>query len=268
MFRSFFSGGQKKTRPEGYEEGWKLFELGMAYASRFECSKAIDYYNRSIAICKNPAPYINRANLLGKRIRYHEALQDLKEARRLDATQGKEFTGEIQRELAVAELVTSNYRNGIREKLLADLEQNDKKYIAARIFCASFDISSLQWEHNSFRSPLVEYHFFNDLDNVIKFDELSSYPEVEEFQQEYPAEFIEHKSSKCPDAAKYREAELKLHSFLCSYQEEDMQYLRRRIIYDIHCKLMERDYGPFWMSMSSDCPGVTKEAADFMSRLV
>lgn len=126
VFRSFFSGRQKKNRPEGYEEGWKLFELGMAHASRFECSKAIDYYNRSIAICKNPAPYINRANLLGKRIRYHEALQDLQEAQRLDATQGKEFTNEIQRELAVAELVTSNYRNGIREKLLADLKQNDK----------------------------------------------------------------------------------------------------------------------------------------------
>lgn len=83
---SLFSGAGS------YAEGQRLFEQGMKAATDFRSNEAIDYYTRSIEARANPSPFINRANLLMKRIRYREALSDLIEAKRLDDQQGREFT--------------------------------------------------------------------------------------------------------------------------------------------------------------------------------
>jgi hypothetical protein len=71
----------KEGKDDGRKEGKRLFELGMMYASQYKSSEAIKYYTLSIEAYQNPAPYVNRANLLGKRIRHYEALQDLLRAK-------------------------------------------------------------------------------------------------------------------------------------------------------------------------------------------
>jgi tetratricopeptide (TPR) repeat protein len=265
VFGRLFSGNREKR----YEEGQKLFELGMVYATQYKTSKAIEYYTKSIDACKNPAPYINRANLLSKRIRYYEALQDLLEARRLDVAQGNEFSQVLKREIALTEAISDNYNSGMREKLIADYNENGGDYVGERILCVSFGVSNLQWEYNSFNTPLIEYHFFNELDNIIKFEDLDLYPEVEDFvdgPESYPKDFIEYKVNNCPDEKAYKSAEMTLHSFLCSYDEEEMRYIRRNMIYEIHRKLMARDFGDFFDALDSDCRGITKEAEDFIRR--
>ena len=248
-----------------HEEGKKLFELGVICASQYRCSEALDYYSKSISIHKNPAPYINRANLLAKRVRHFEALQDLLEAKRLDQQQANEFSNQINRELASAELMTLNYKNGIREKLIDDLRDRGDTYVFEKILCSSFNISASQWEHNTFKRELIEYHFFNEIDNIQKFEERNSYPDASEFIDSYPSDFIQKKLTLSPNQAEYKKSETFIQSFLCSYDEYDMQRLRNLIIYEIHCKLLERDYGGLWMSLSSDCEGVTREAADFIA---
>jgi len=254
-----------RMQGNNYEEAKRLFELGMICASQYRCSEAIEYYSKSIIVHNNPAPYINRANILGKRVRHYEALQDLLEAKRLDQEQGNEFSTQIDRELILTKLVTQNYTNGVREKLIADLKERGHGYVSERIVCSSFNISPSQWEHNTFKRNLIEYHFFNEIDNIAKFDERDSYPESSEALESYPDEFIQMKIAASPDYATYRDSEILLHSLLCSYDERDMQRLRNSIIYKVHCKLLDRDYGGLWMSLSSDCEGVTREAADFIA---
>src|SRR5690606_7701962 len=79
----------------------------------------------------------------------------------------------------------------------------------------------------------------------------------------YPAAFIQHKVKACPDNNAYAEIEAQLHSVLCLYEEKDMRYLRRSIIYEIHSKLLARDFGDMYMAFSSDCEGIIKEAMEF-----
>lgn len=259
MFRRLF-GGQSSVRPEGYAEGWKLFELGMAYASRYECAKALEYYGRSIAVCKNPAPYINRANILCKRIRYQEALGDLLEARKLDQAQSNEFHAALRREIGMAETVTYLYRNGIREKLIDDLKENGEDYVVGKIFCASFGFDHQTWEWRFVLPPYAAFHFFNELDNVRKFDRLDLYPEVSEYLELYPAEFIDKKLAECPDEEAYRKAELTLHSFLCVYDEQTIIRLRQVMIYELHERLLSDDYPDVLGSLSDPRPDVTRDA--------
>lgn|GEM_PF-994609 len=246
----------------GYKEGRRLFEEGMAFALQYKSREAIDCYTRSIEVCENPAPYINRANLLSKRIRHYEAMQDLLVAQRLDFA--SEFSDEIERELEIVSALTKNYRNGVRETLVKPSEVEDPRAIAEAILRESFGLKRFAWE-NAIFGPLIEFHFFNELDNIAKFDDLNGYPEVERWLKEYPAEFIAMKVESCPDFDAYRKAEFALHTHLCSYDERDMQPLRRHVLYDIHRKLMTRDFGGFWDALSSECRGITKEAEEFMA---
>lgn len=259
MFRRLF-GGQNSARPEGYAEGWKLFELGMAHASRYECEKALDYYMRSIAVCKNPAPYINRANILCKRIRYQEALKDLLEAKKLDQAQSNEFQAALRREIGVAEAVTNLFRNGVREKLIGDFRKNGEDYVVGKIYCASFGFNHEAWEARFALPPFAEFHFFNELDNVRKFDRLDLHPEVSEYLELYPEGFIDKKLAECPDDEAYRKAELTLHSFLCVYDEQTMTRLRRVLIYQLHERLLSDDYPGVLGSFSDPRPEVTRDA--------
>jgi hypothetical protein len=246
------------------EEAKRLFEIGMQHASGYECSKAIEYYTKSITMSPNPAPYVNRANLLAKRLRYREALTDLSEAQRLDQRQGNEFTKELSGEISRVELVSQNYHNGTRDQLIADLKQSNPRDVAGKIFCSSFGIPYECWRQGSFGTfrDIAEFHFFNDIDNVIKFDESSLYPEVDEFRSVYNDRFIEMKISRCPDALAYTKSEITLHSFLCCYDENDMQHLRRLMLYNIHQILLHMDYGDIW-SLTSECPGMIREAEGF-----
>ena len=63
VFGRLFGGHSNENR----EEGKRLFELGMKSAVEFRSNEALDYYAKSIEASENPSPYINRANLLGKR---------------------------------------------------------------------------------------------------------------------------------------------------------------------------------------------------------
>lgn len=38
------------------------------------------------------------------------------------------------------------------------------------------------------------------------------------------------------------------------------------MIYEIGCKLMQRDFGDFWNALSSECEGITLEAVEFISK--
>jgi tetratricopeptide (TPR) repeat protein len=266
---SLFNVNNRPVQPDGYDEGKRLFELGVAAAHRGNFNEAFAYYSQSIDVCPNPVPYINRARILVKKIRYQEALNDLLNARRVDKSQSSEFLPEIESEIQLVQFFTENYRNGTREKLLDDFRQKsesfyDTLYIARRIFCVSFKVD--REGHRPYNSPLVEYHFFNELDNVKRFESVNDYPEAEEFLQSYPDEFIQKKIQGPIDTETYAKSEAILHQFLCSYDEKDMRHLRRHIIYDIHSTLMDRDYGFLGQGMDSDCPEVIREAVEFIDQ--
>jgi tetratricopeptide (TPR) repeat protein len=261
VFGRLFSSRGVKEDPN-HVEGQRLFELGVARAAQYKTSEAIDYYTKSIAINPNPSPYLNRANLLGKRVRHYEALQDLYAAKGLD--KAREFTREIQREIAKAEAMTHLYRDGTREKLIADLEQKDAGYVAERILCTSFGINAKQWSYSTFDWQLVEYHFFNELDNLVKFEEREKYESsFIEYIDLFPPEFVDLKVRNCPDGAGYAKAEVVLNSFLCIYPEAKMRQLRAGIIYMIHDKMMHRDYD---IGEYAQCSGLTREAAEYVER--
>jgi len=254
-----------RQRSDSREEGKRLFELGMNSASEFRSNEALNYYTKSIEASENPSPYINRANLLGKRIRHLEALQDLLLAQRIDLMQGKQFQSIIAQELARNSILTSNYVNGIAQKLVADLKEKGERFVAARILCTSFGIPQIQWDHGLCNNTkMLEFHLFNDLDNIMKFDDIERYPEAQELIDIYPITFIEMKVNNCPNLRSYETAETKLHNFLCSYPEEDMVYLRRNMHYDIHEKLIRRDFGDRFDARYSECLGVIKEAEPYL----
>jgi hypothetical protein len=239
MFSFFKTKGNRK-------EGQRLFELGMMCASQFKTSEAIRFYTLSIRACENPSPYLNRANLLGKRIRHFEAMQDILRAKNLDEKEGNQFSAEISRELALAELLTCHYHGtGMREKLINDLKANGEEHVAKQIVCVSFGISNSAWESDALTDTFLEYHFFNELDNIKKFDDLDKYPEAARLLTSYADEFIQQKVTTLSnsDWAEYRQQEIKLHQFLCAYTEEDMRDLRRKILYEIEKMLVKRDYG-------------------------
>lgn len=163
----------------------------------------------------------------------------------------------------MAGLYTNNYRNGTRDKLLDDYKKNDVLFIARRILCASFKVELT--DYRGYNSSLVEFHFFNELDSIKRFEDLSVYPEAEEFLRDYPDDFIQMKIKANPNPLAYKNAEMLLHNFLCTYNEEEMRYIRRNIIYDIHSRLMDDDYGALGHGvMDSDCPEITKEAYKYI----
>lgn len=255
----------KKVFSRNHVEGKRLFEIGMQHASKYECSKAIEFYTESIAMSPNPAPYMNRAHLLTKRLRYREALADLLEAQRLDQLQGNEFVKKLSIEIPIAEIITANYDNEIRDQLIDDLKQSNNRDVAGKIFCSSFGISYNCWKGGTFgqRRPIAEFHFFSEIDNIAKFEELSFFPEVEEFMDLYGDSFIEMKIRKCPDPIVYTKSERTLHSFMCCYDLKDMRYIRRSMLYHLHEILLWMDYED--RSLSGDCRGRIREAEEFNS---
>lgn len=257
-------GSKKKSQQGSVEEGKKLYELGIIYASQYKSNEAIDCYSRSIDANKDPAPYVNRAYILAKRDRYFEALQDLLEAKKLEKARGNYFDAHIDRELALTTGITENYRNGNREKLISDLKSNDIRYVSERVLCSNFDISPSNWRFNGFNREMIEHHYFNEIDDIAKFDEREKFDFTADLITAYPQDFIQMKLDSFPMTEKYREHEFRFHSMICCYDISDTRKIRDYILFAIHGKLMELDYGPLWASLASDCEGVTKEAAEFI----
>lgn len=258
MFKNLFGRKSKEQL-----EGEKLFLLGMDAASKFDCDRAIDLYTKSLEAHPNPAPLINRANLLGKRKRHFEALLDLAEAKRLDEEQSKEFGPVLQREIMRELTLTKFYRDGMREKLIVDYEQTDTGDVSQKIMSSSFDVGEPGYWGS--RREILEYHFFNDLDDIVKFESLSAFPEAEEYIEIYGQKFIDHKISSCPDEAFYDRASKIVSCFLCVYDEQTMRYIRRRMLYDIHQFLLTEDYGWDIYSLTSTAKEHIKEFDDFIS---
>jgi hypothetical protein len=258
--------GTGKRAADNKDEGQRLFELGMKAAVEFRSNEAIELYGRSIRASDNPSPYINRANLLGKRVRHFEALQDLLRAQQLDRSQGRQFGVTIAREIATTSALAEFYSNGMQPKLVADLKARGYDYVVGRLITESFKIPAIRWEHRMAADSMLEFHLFNDLDNIIKFDDIDAYPEAQELARLYPAEFIELKLAHCPDFDAYSEHEAILHRFLCSYPLDQMRRIRRLMIYEIHEQLLIRDFDDVH-SLSSSCNGITREAEEFISVL-
>lgn len=253
-------------RSDRIEEGKRLFEAGMRSALAFQADSALEYYTKSIEAAENPSPYINRANLLAKRMRHFEAEQDLLKANEIDLAQGMQFQRVLARELAAIKVFTHSYTNGLAGKLVIDLEERGPQFVAERIICTSFDISQVQWDYVDCATPIFEFHLFNDLDNIVKFDDIRRYPEAQELVALYPSAFIEMKVKSCPNARAYEDVEARLYSLLCSYPESDTILLRRHIISEMHKRMLMRDFdGLMFLALDSDCKGVIKEAEAYLS---
>lgn len=253
-----------KRKVSDYHKGKELFEQGVHAANNDDFKTAFTFYTQSIEERGDPSPYLNRARILFKRIRYWEGLQDLLMARDLDLEKDRLFIrDEIDQEIVFAEAMTGNYRSGIREKLIADFDQrSDKHDIAMRIVEVSFGLPEGSWGFALGANPLFEFHFFNELDNIRLFDELEKYPTAREYLQLYPVEFIQQKISEPIDDDAYKKAELMMHGFLCSYDQKRMCQLREYILYRLHDALLTADYGS--TGLSSECRGVTKDAYEYL----
>ena len=257
------------ARPEGYGDGKNFFDLGVAAALREQFHEAFLLYTKSIEMCPKPAPYLNRAQILIKKIRYKEAHDDLIEAQKIDQLEGNEFLSEIQGEIDAVLPFVANYHNGVREKLISDIHVHndsfsDLRNIAKRIFGVSFGSSPSA--AYPFNAPLSEYHFFNELDNIVRFEDVDIYPEAKDFLEFYTSDFIVKKVNEDVDIAAYSRSESLLNEFLCSYDEPDMRMLRRLMLHDIHKDLIIRDYGDqMFGTFDNPEPEVIREAAYLIS---
>lgn len=176
---------------------------------------------------------------------------------------------EIEAEIEEVSTYVENYRNGTREKLVAEFRSHsgsfsDLRYVAQRIWEVTF--RNAENGSQPYRHHLSKYHFFNELDNVARFEDPDVYPEAKEFHALYPAAFIAEQVNGPVDFAAYSRSEALLNSFLCSYDEPDMRKLRRLMLYDIHEYLLRRDYGDQLWSMTNPQPEVIQSAADFLSQ--
>lgn len=229
---------------QGQSEGQRLFELGKSHGARFELDTALKYFDQSYALYNHPAPLMNRAHIKMMRLRHFEALNDLLEAQKIDTKFfGGEFSHEIAPLLEKLNITTRFYKDGTRSKLLADLKQNGRGHVAKRILLTCFKIDPDQWEFASRANSLMKFHFFNELDNVGKFESPGTYPEVETYIQLYPDSFVQQQVNTCPNESAYFTAETQLQGFLCSYEKHDMANIRSDLLYLIHDALMTEDYG-------------------------
>ena len=260
-------GRENAENTEEYREGQRLFDIGKAHAIRFEIDKALEFFDKSYQANKHPAPLVDRGHIKIMRLRHFEAMQDLLEAQRLDSKTGNKFAHEIRPRLAKLEITTEPYRNGMRDKLIADLRQNGRGYVAQRILLTCFKVDPRQWEFANRATPMMKFHFFNELDNVSKFESPGSHPEIETYIELYPRAYIDEQMPLCPDEKEYFSIEAQLHTFLCSYEERDMQNLRSDMLYLIHSALMAEDYGLSAFSLTSDeeTHGIIREAHDYLA---
>ncbi len=259
MFKSSSVG-----RDEKREEGERLFYEGIAAASRYECTKAISLYSKSIEMSANPAPYINRAKLLTWRQRYIEAFADLQKAQSLDEAQGREFTREIEEEIYKVKPICHHYFSENRETMIEFLrEKMDDPYYMADVIEEVWREVLISVKKSHLYRSISRFHFFNELDSIKKFSGFDFYPTVEGYWAHYPDEFIDLELSKgCPDSEAYVLVCAHVGSALCLLEEREMASYREATLYRIHGELMSDDYG-IWGTFDSEDRGIIRDAADF-----
>ncbi|KAG1649335.1 hypothetical protein GQR58_029112 [Nymphon striatum] len=182
---------------------------------------------------------MNRGRISAKRLRYKDALDDMLAARKYDLEQGNEFQAEINEEI----------------EALHSFKVKRDDYVP-------------------YNSPLVKFHFFDELDNIQRFEFPKNYPEATELLKLYPAEFIQHVIDGPVDAEALFVAQSTLHQFLCSYDAKTMHLLRRFILYDIHEVMLENDYygthqvmfGVQHGTPGTPTPEVIREAVEFIEQ--
>lgn len=264
--RLFGRKGGSDTSAASYSEGMRLFNIAKYHASRFETDKALEFFDKSFEINKRPEPLVDRAHIKALRIRHYEAYIDLLEAKRLDEMHGKACEDEILRRLAKLSITTHLYKDDTREQLIADLRTNGRKHAASRILCTCFKIDPEQWRADlPPATPMLKYHFFNEVDNIAKFDSRGSYPDIDRYIDLYPGAFIEATVRLCPNAQEYLNSEVRLQTFLCSYEEQDMRNVRSDMLYLIHSALMWADYGHEYYMIGSD-NHIIREALEYLDQ--
>lgn len=251
---------KNSTSHNNHEEGKTLFEMGMAHALNFESNKAIELYTESLSKSPNPAPLQNRANLLAKRLDFEAALRDLELARKLDLMQGKQFQSAIQEESLKIEIYTSAIKN--RDHFTTSLQENGLKFVAHRLIQVSFEVTEKALMYATTKQVALEYFFFNELDNIKKFDDITRFPSMEWELHAYPNDFIQEKISNTPPD--YFQSEAKMYTLLCAHSDGDRYPLRDAVMYYAHEYLMNYDYQGSQHGLDSDSRGVIKEAHAFL----
>ena len=242
-------------------EAQRFFELGMAHARVFECDRAIDLYTKSFAIYPNPSPLINRANLLSKRLKFEAALQDLHQAHNIDAKQGVQFQNVIAKE--IERLVCYTGCIADRPSFIKSLETTGVSYVADRLIQVSFEIAPAAWDNATFPHENLDFFFFDELDNIKKFDNRSLYRNIQHELDAYPEAFIQTKISQAPKG--FIEAQRLMYSLLCAHSEVQLPLLRDAVLYSIHEFMMRRDYGLVCLSTLAESSGLVREARDYIA---
>ena len=141
--------------------------------------------------------------------------------------------------------------------------------IAESIIQNSFGIHPLAWENDNFDIEPIENNFFTEVYEIsLSEEDLSTHPEVRNFLELFPLDFIELKVNEAAKSKNYHDfllCRMKYFSLINQQPEENQVYLRRGAIYRMHRALMKRDFGARFDSLSSACKGLTKEAEDFIS---
>ena len=254
-----FSRRRHQELTEAHKEAKRLFDEGSTFAEAFQIDRGLELFDQSFALFEHPAPLLNRAHIKMMRLRYREAMQDLLLAQKLDAKLfDNEFAHQISPLLEKCQLITVNYDNGVRKKLLADRKTNGRGYATKRIFFSCFNADEELWDFYPQPTELMLYHFFNELDNIRKFESKGTYWQIDPYVSGYPDDFVQIKiQSRPPD---YSSLEMTLHSFLCCYEQSDMIEMRTYILNLIHNAQMQRDYG----MASLRQPRFIREAMEFL----
>ncbi|MBA0349468.1 MULTISPECIES: hypothetical protein [Stenotrophomonas] len=142
---------------------------------------------------------------------------------------------------------------------------SDNRAIAEALVQAAFGISSFAYHGANFSTKLVEAHFFHEMYEIHhEAGELDRHPEVKQYLEIYPLEFVAQKAIAAQRDYQYFMGRARFFELLKEQNPDDQLYIRRSAIYSIHCVLMTRDFGDFYDSLGSGCSGLTKEAEAFV----
>ena len=236
----------------------KYFYEGFEHLSNNQGSKALDCYTKSINSHPSPSAFINRAEIYSKREQHYDACNDLVRAREWNKIINGDKADIIERRFIHAEMVTRNIRNGNQNSLIATIKEIGESEFSKGILETASSIPSID-------ISTFHHYFFSKLSDIRKYDEVSDYPEVEEFLEDYPFSFIAMKSNVAPASQTYTHLSLHISSFLSVLERADLITLQRNLIYRIHNLMLEHDYGPLWNSLESSKDGKIKDLGVFLN---
>lgn len=160
----------------------KLYYQGYDYAEEGQYLKAIECYRQSLEIQKESHALFNLAGILFQRMEYAEAERLVTEAIEIAKNEGTDNTEYIPF-LKKIEAYSSNYYrdNGSQRKaFLEDLKEKGYEYVAQRLIDVTFEKNS----------KFVEYYFFNELEMINMYEDLSNFSEIHFLLNKYSKEEI------------------------------------------------------------------------------